>query len=316
MACAYMSLYRSSGEKTYLKKSENILQWLTLNTSNGYPGVSWGYPFHWRSRLLIPRGTPSSVVTSVVGDAFLDHYQLTDSNESLKVALNIAEFFLRSLNRYEKNIDQVCFSYTPIDNFKVHNASLFVAAFLIRLWAFTGIEEYRKLAHNAARYTVSEQNADGSFFYWGSESPTIIDHYHTGFVLRHLDTIRRTSEESYLLEPLKRGYRFYLNKLFSKDNIPKHTPEILYPINIHSCSEALLCLSQLAGDHKEFERIFSVAKFTIESMQTSDGYFIAEMRNGRFFYKNLPIPYMRWAQAWMLLALAKIKENVVLSSMN
>src|SRR6185369_2882048 len=119
-----------------------------------------------------------------VGDAFLDNYEITGERESLVVARGIARFILYELNRPVDKPDMLCFSYTPLDDFKVLSASLFSAAFLARLGSIVEDEEMLALARRAAALVTSEQNPDGSFYYWGSEAPSQIDHFHTGFVLR------------------------------------------------------------------------------------------------------------------------------------
>jgi hypothetical protein len=310
MASGYLSLFKTTGQQQYLVKAEDILAWLASNGNQAYPGISWGYPFHWQSGIFTPRGTPSSVVTGVVGDAWLDHYELSESQESQIIARRVAEFFLNGLNRYKKRGDQICFSYTPLDNFKVHNANLFAAAFLARLWAITSDECYKDLSLKAVRYTLSEQNDDGSFYYWGSDPRTMIDHYHTGFILRHLDTIQRATGADFINQPLKQGYSFYVNELFTGDGVPKYTPDSLYPINIHSCSEAILCLSQLGTDQGGFDRLEAVVSFTIKNMRADEGFYIAELRKRWWGEQKVTVPYMRWAQAWMFLALARLQENL------
>lgn len=310
LASAYLALFRTTGWQEYLIKAEDILLWLSSNSNQVYTGISWGYPFHWQSRRFIPRGTPSAVVTGVVGNAWLDHYELIKSQESLAIAHRVADFFLNGLNRYKKSDNQICFSYTPLDNFKVHNASLFAAAFLARLGAITGEERHKDISLKAARYTLSEQNDDGSFCYWGSEPSTIIDHYHTGFILRHLDTIQRATGSDFIGQPLKQGYNFYLDKFFTVDGVPKFTPDSLYPINIHSCSEAILCLSQLGTNLADFNRLERVVSFTIKNMRTDEGFYIAEIRKRWWGEQKVTVPYMRWAQAWMFLALARMQETL------
>jgi len=306
LASACLSQYKVTAEKQFLVRAEAILAWLTANGNRVYPGISWGYPFHWQSRIFIPRGTPSVVVTGTVGDAWIEHYELTKSQESKNTLERIAQFLLKGLNRYQKSSDQICFSYTPLDTYKVHNANLFAAAFLARLGVITGEDQYSRLALDAVRYTISEQNSAGSFYYWGSEPPTIIDHYHTGFVLRHLDTVQRATGADFIGEPLKRGYQFYLDNLFTADGIPKFTPDSLYPIDIHSCSEAIICVSQLGQAFGGLDRIEPVLRFAIDNMQTDEGYYIAEIRKRWWGDQKATVPYMRWAQAWMLLALARL----------
>jgi hypothetical protein len=83
--------------------------------------------------------------------------------------------------------------------------------------------------------------------------------------------------------------------------VPKLKPGSKYPINIHSCAEAILCLSTLSEDFPEgLETLKRMTAWTIQNMQDKKGY---------FYYMVLPkrtikIPYIRWAQAWMLNALS------------
>lgn len=307
IAQAYLTRWEVTDDHSWRTKAEGVLAWLADNPCRDSPGMSWGYPFHWQSRIFLPRGTPAVVVTGAIGDAWLQHYELTRASQSLDVAEKIAEFFIHGLNRPVDDGHRLCFSYTPLDDFKVHNASLFAAAFLARLGELTGNQEYSALALRAVRYTLSEQNADGSFYYWGSEPPTIIDHYHTGFVLRHLDTVRRSTSANFITDPLSRGYEFYLRQLFNADGIPNFTPDSLYPIDIHSCTEALLCVCQLGPEFGGSSMLEPVFRLTQEKMRNADGWYIAGIRERRGKEAPINIPYLRWGQAWMLLALARLE---------
>ncbi len=315
IASAYLTRWETTNDQSWRAKAEDVLTWLADNPCRDYPGISWGYPFHWQSRIFLPRGTPAVVVTGTIGDAWLHHYELTRASQSLEIAEKIAEFFIGGLNRPVDEDDRLCFSYTPLDDFKVHNASLFAAAFLARLGHLTGNRDYAELALRAARYTLSEQNPDGSFYYWGSEPPTIIDHYHTGFVLRHLDTVRRSASADFITDPVARGYRFYLERLFTTDGVPKLTPDSVYPIEIHSCAEAMLCICQLGAEFGGESTLAPVFRLTQDKMKGSGDWYIAEIRQKRGNEVRVEIPYLRWGQAWMLLALAKLEAALQKSPM-
>jgi hypothetical protein len=306
LASAWLARYAQTSQHEYLVKAEAALDWLRNNPSafQGH-GISWGYPFHWNSRVFFPRGTPSSVVTSVVGDAWLAHYELTRDESSLEMLRSISRFLMSDLNRPIDEPDRLSFSYTPLDDFKVLNASLFAAAFLARLGSMLHNEEMQSLATRAAAYVISEQNADGSFWYWGSEPPTFIDHFHTGFVLRHLDTIAVNTSCDFIAAPLKSGYAFYRERLFA-NGIPLHSPGEVYPLDIPNCAEALICLSQLAPKFGGVELIDSTLEFATTRMRHSDGYYAAAITRSIFGERRIDVPYMRWGQAWMLYALASL----------
>jgi hypothetical protein len=175
IANAYILNYERTQDNQYLAKAEDILEWLSKNYSNEFKGKSWGYPFNWYSRIYIPKYTPSSVVTGTIADAYFKHYYLTKSSESKKILDDIYLFFLSELKRFTNKKGDICFSYTPIDDFRVHNASLFTAAFLSQYYMLTNKDESKKLAISALNYVLNEQNADGSFCYWSEEPESIID---------------------------------------------------------------------------------------------------------------------------------------------
>jgi len=67
---AYTILYSVNHKIEYLERSIQCAEWLMKNASLGYSSLCWGYPFDWQSRVFIPKGTPSSVVSAVIGDGF------------------------------------------------------------------------------------------------------------------------------------------------------------------------------------------------------------------------------------------------------
>jgi len=85
------------------------------------------------------------------------------------------------------------------------------------------------------------------------------------------------------------------------------TPRSLYPINIHSCAEAILCHSTLAPDFPEAAGYLRrCVPWILQTMQHSEGWFVYMVRKTKpGFDWKLKIPYIRWGQAWMLRALAE-----------
>jgi hypothetical protein len=306
MALAHLRLATLPGNEHHRPRAEAVLDWLSQHACQDYAGRSWGYPFHWNSRIPIPRGTPSVVVTCTVGDAWLEYVRQTGSSIGLQYCQHIADFLLHGLNRTIIDAERCCFSYTPLDHFKVHNANLFAASFLTQFSVISNNRQYLDIALAAARYTISEQNVDGSFYYWGSEAPTIVDHYHTGFVLRHLTTVFRASQDEAIFKAIERGYLFYTTTFFDDDGAPRFTPTSRYPIDIHSCAEAILvfaAMSSLFGHNTLLDRVI---EFTCRRMINSDGSFIAKIDHSRGQERMMRIPYHRWGQSWMFLALSSI----------
>ena len=306
-ANSYLNLYGVFRDEKYKDKAVFCLNWLIENPSKGYSGYCWGYPFDWQSRVFIPKGTPSCVVTSIAAHAFLDAYEILSDEKYLEIAKSCCEFILRDLNIDEVDGNRICFSYTPVDNFHVHNANLFCASILYRIGDIKGDEIYKRMAKKAVNYTISEQNEDGSWYYFGYPETVrgAIDNYHTGFILRNLFRVYKITKEEELMRCIYKGLGFYIENLF-EDQIPKFHHNITYPIDIHACAESILCLSILSEIYpKAMEMAENVAVWTIENMQSTDGYFY--YRKYRLYTSK--IPYMRWGQAWMLYALSELVKR-------
>lgn len=303
LAKAYFVLYGKTGDRVHLEKARACLTWLRANPSPGYQGFAWGYPFDWQSAVFVPENTPSAVVSYAVAEAFWLAFKTEGKAEDLNICESICDFFLRDLYRHVLDRDRLCFSYTPLDRTHILNATLFVGEFLHRIGRYTGRQEYVSLGLRAVNYVVSEQSPDGSWPYAGREDgePVSIDHCHTGFILRTLGLVCRDHDDRRFVEALEKGKSFYLSRFFGSDTLPKDSPDRLYPINIHSVSEAILTLAFFTGPSWiDDPRLRVIVPWAIWKMQDKRGY---------FYYLKTPwrtvrTPFLRWSQAWMLLALS------------
>jgi len=309
-ADGFRRLYGATGDERHLDRAREALAWLEANASPGYNGLCWGYPFDWATRILVPRGTPSAVVTATAGQAFLGFWELTGEARYLDACRGICTFFTADLNRDEVGDGALCFSYTPLDRFHVHNANLMVAELLAQVGAATGDDGLSGLAARAAAYALGEQNADGSLCYWGRDQDTgcRIDHYHSGFEIRSLHAIWRVTGAPEVERAWRAYHAFYAARLFEDGTVPKLTPASTYPIDIHACAEAILCNSVLAIDVPAAAAILDrCLPWTLDHMQSPEGWFahrILRLRGRREW--RVAMPYMRWGQAWMLRALAEV----------
>lgn len=301
LASGYLFRLDATGEQRYADSARACLDWLLANPSPGYSGLAWGYPFDWQSRLLIPRGTPSGFVCVVAGEAFRHASRSLGDARFGDACRSICRFLLDDLNVHEEEAG-ICFSYTPVDDFQVHNTNLQVAAFLLSVRPEGGEDA----ALGAAAFTLSQQRADGSITYWSQSqdafNPGAVDHYHTGFGLRALRTIAR--ETSSFGDELARYEAFYRDRLWAREDdawIPKGTPDATFPLDIQACAEALLCTAT-GGDLAA--RLPSAVGWIVGSMQTREGWFVpTARRTRRGALARSQIPFLRWGQASMLLGL-------------
>jgi hypothetical protein len=283
--------------------ADAMAAWLAAEAGDDYPGLSWGYPFDWHSRIFIPRGTPSVVVTSTCGQALLDHGERTGDPASLEAGREAARFVAEGLNVTEFEDGTACLSYTPLDTFQVHNASLMGAELLIRAARTFAEPAWEDLAARCLAFTVGQQRDDGSFEYWGDDQIERhhVDNYHTGFVLRSLHAFASAGVPG-AAGALDAGWEYYRDRLLGEGR-PRDLVTRDVPLNIHSCAESVLCPAVLAGRFPEaLGRARAAAEWTVDTLQNPDGSFAW----GIFGDGIRRVPFLRWGQAWMFRALTEL----------
>jgi hypothetical protein len=307
---AFCRLFQATGDEAYLARAKECASWLLAHPSRGYPGLSWGYPFDWQSVVFIPKGTPSVVVSTAVGDGLWQLARLTGEAVYQNACLEICRFILEGLNQTGIDQDTLCFSYTPLDNFLVHNANLFAAEYLARVGREAGRLDWRETGIRAGNFALREQNEDGSIFYWAREQnrnvPNHLDCFHSGFEIRCLWGLWTATGDERFREAALKYFHFFQQAYIADDGAVMTAPGAVYPVDIHSCAEALICPAVLHDEMPEqtSEIIRRALPWILKQMQNKDGSFaymaLAENRVDR-------TPYLRWGQAWMLRALAEVE---------
>jgi hypothetical protein len=288
----YAKLYKIEKKPEYLVTIKQLLDLLESLKSIGFSGNCWGYNFDWQSMAFyVPKYTPTIVNSSFVGHALLDTYLYTGKQESLDMAMSIKDFILNDLNRKEEN-KTICFSYTPIDNYYVHNANLLGASLLIRLFKYANNNEIKEVALSSLAYSMNHQREDGSWFYSENKLAQWIDSFHTGFNLQSILYFIKEGFAEDCKVMFDKGINFYSDNFFLKDGLPKYYSNKVYPIDIHSPSQAVVFFSRLGDSHKTLtDRII---KWMIKNLQGNSGNFYFQKHK---YYTN-KVPYMRWSQAW------------------
>ena len=291
-----------------LKSSEadarKLLSDLADLAVEGYSGAAWGYNFDWQSRnFFAPRGTPTIVPTAFAARAFVE---AADDPESLEIARSVCDFILRDLSRPVDTETEICFSYTPNDNTQIFNASLLAAEVLASVGKLTGETELCDVATRAARYVVNHQHADGSWSYGTEPTQSWIDNFHTAYILFSLKRIIDACPGAGEFQPaLEQGFSYWKSNFFLAEGWPKYYDDNPYPADAHAAASAIVTLVECRElDETSLNMAQNVARWTIQNLRDERGFFYYQRR--RFY--TIRKPYMRWTQAWMLYALARLLE--------
>jgi hypothetical protein len=272
----------------------------------GYEGDAWGYYFPWQSRVFfLPENTPNAVVTSFVAHAFMDLFEKTGEDLLLETVQNSIVFILKELNQFRDG-NGLCFSYSPLDQSVIYNASALCLEVIARYCNLSGTKdgEWDDILASGVNFIKAEQNEDGSWFYGKQLVQHFIDHYHTAYLLDSLEKIRIYTGDQYHLKPvIEKGLNFYLRNLFTESYVPKFYKNAVYPIESHCSGAAIKALCTLSSTYgKElYEVAVKVAEFAVKNLYDNNkGHFFYQKRK---FWTN-KVDYLRWSQAWMFIGLA------------
>jgi len=271
------------------------------------PYWCWGYSFPWQTRTIrVPRWAPNLVCTSFVANALLDAYEENREPRCLNMAASAAEYILNEL--YWTEGDTVAgLSYPlPSSRGKVHNANFLGAALLCRIFKHSGEKNFLEPALKVARFSAARQNEDGSWYYGELPKQHWVDNFHTGYNLCALRAICNYAETSEFQPHIRRGFEFYRKHFFREDGAPRYFHDRTYPVDVHSVAQSIITLLTLNDlDEGSVKLAHSVFDWAMIHMRDKQGYFYYRALP---FYKN-KISYMRWSQAWMLLALSTLLED-------
>ena len=310
LALGKLRLHQVTGDPSYLETAEGHLGWLREHPAVTGHGLGWGYPFAIAAQgLETPANTPVCVVGAIAGEAFLLAHACTGAAGHLESAAAIARHFTEDIPRLAETEGASCFAYGPEDHRAVHNANLLVAQHLLEVAVHTNDEPMARLALRAVQFTLNAQRPDGAFPY-GALVPgqgfepgllDLVDHHHTGFVLRSLHAINRHAESPAIKEALRRGYGLY-RTLYTEDGAPRDAHRA-YPVDIHACAEAILCPAVLKatvmGAQRQSTLALRWAWWSMRDRETGAPYY----RKYRGFVSK--VAYPRWGVAWMYRALAE-----------
>ncbi len=290
-----------------------FFEWLRENYSKKYIGKGWGYHYDWPKSdgAFVPRNTPNTVVTAFNTRAIFEYFQLTKDPEAFNLILGAKDFILNNTFKFSTS-DGICFSYTPIKNDITINANLLAAEVLAYSDYILKEKKFQETILSVLNFTMNRQNDDGSWYYSfnvkTNEPKKQID-FHQGYVLDSIYLLCKysTIDMDIYKKNVIRGLEFYFSKQFDPSGFAYWRYPQKWPIDIHNQSQGIITFSRFSDfDKKYLSFAKKIAHWTINNMQS---------KNGGFYYQKWSfvtnkVSYMRWNNAWMLVALSYLLEKL------
>lgn len=269
------------------------------------PDYCWGYDWDYLSLRgsRLPAFSPNCIASCYCATAMLEMGEVFQDPEAREIGESTAHFLASRLNRSFESSSEICFSYTPNDRTVIYNSSALVAAFLARSGRASGNETYLALARKAMAFLEQAQLPAGGWYYGQLRRQRWIDSFHTSYnVCALLDYQHATGDPAFERAMLL-GHRYYRATFFTADGAPRYFHNRLFPNDIHACSQAILHLIAFSSvDPTALDHAWKTFRWTMRNMAGRDGAFYYQRH--RLWTNHTP--YMRWGQAWMLRALARL----------
>ena len=310
MLKAYSLQYMITKDQSLLNICEELYTRLLTLKSPDFPEYCWGYNFPWANPAdYLPAYCPSVVATSFVIDGLATYSKIAHKVDIDKIIQSSAEYVMNRVQHTNLK-EGISIAYTHRSQGICYNASLLAMQILLRAYEIKKDEVLIETSNRAVNYVVTKQHSDGHWNYsinpiTGNERVQV--DFHQGFILNALFDYFLVTNDNSILQAISIGIKFYHNIQFSSKGISKWRYPKQYPVEIHNQAQGIITFSQMnkyIPDGLDFANM--IAKWTITNMQDEEGY---------FYYRKYPfitnkIPYMRWSQAWMLLALTTLEYYI------
>jgi len=313
-AQAYSKLWKLTKKEDYIKDLKSFLYIIdnrSLRSRHTFDCWAGHYfPYTAIDKSTLDENTPELIATSQVINALVDSYKLLREDKLKQMAISAYDFLIQNL--LERLEAGVCFfKYSLTENDKiVLNASAQGLEALCRLRSVYVTDDMNDLCEKLAKFLIKCQKEDGSWVYSMYNTGKVRNQldFHQGYIIDGLLAYLQYAEnKNCLIDAIIKGAKFYKNVLFHNNGTSYYRYPIRYPIDIHNQAQGIITfckLSILDPSYLNFAK--TIASWTISNMQDKSGY---------FYYQKWPffinkIPYMRWSQAWMMLALSTLMEHL------
>ena len=253
--------------------------------------------------------TPNLITSAFVANGFFDIYIKTKNEKCREIFLLIVRDIQEVIPYKVVSSDKICFMYTPVTSYHVHNANLHYSELLAKKISIGELESAEKehllqLIRKSVNYSISDFEEKGTYPYAGPPTEKLaIDNYHTGYLLRSLYEIdKHLSLE--LDKVVQNLLNFYLKEFVVDGYIVRDSENTLQS---HSLAEAIL-ISKIFG-HQFSECTKNKMQNSINKTMhvlycKKRGCFINNVKRiGPFFIKDRT-EMIRWSNCWMFYALS------------
>ena len=297
--------YSTSGKESRPEVNHFFELLIQKKSTNGY---GWGLNFPYTSRFVdAGADTPNLYNTSNAGIAICYSFPyLSEKNKLIaKEAINGIIRLIETELGWVDEIGKGWYSYYPHQKYPVYNVNALTVYFLsfVRGMGFYDLNFLDKRIRAVINLLSEEQEHDGSWFYSRSDKGKWIDGFHTGFIVESLAFAYKVLPERALEEMLRKGWVFYIDKMFTEEGYPKYYLESgKYPIESQNCAQAIQTLANVGMwlTWEEKNLLDKIIKVSITNLFDKKGYFFCQKT--KYFTNRRP--YIRWSITPMMLALA------------
>lgn len=292
------------------KKCEWLFEKIMELRTPGYRGVCWGYPFPWASpEKYLPTWSPTSVVSGFVSQGLDTYYRQYGDKRALEALDQVCLFFTEALHHTVEDDDFYAISYSTVKPDFCYNASLLAAQTYALSYAHNRQSSYADIAKKALNTVLKRQKSDGSWNYserldTGKQRVQI--DFHQGFILDSILSIAASLDyfTPEVEKALQEGFEFYRDNQFTSEGRALWRLPGDYPADIHHQAQGIITASkyyEYSGSRRAEDLAKSVLFYTLNNFRDKKGYF--------YYRKHRRVvdrtSYMRWGNAWMLLAMAE-----------
>lgn len=278
----------------------------TLKQTYGYHCWSVrSFPIQMRT-VYHDSSIPRVIGSEIFGDFLIKYHNYSGNDEALEYLSDLADLIADKFYCEKNGFSFFKYCYSDSDDKITINGSLKAAALLMKASEVLDINKYDDKIVNVFDTAVKLQKKDGHWpytYYIDSNDEKHQIDFHQGFVLDDiLLFMDRYGHVNPYLECYQKGLEFFYNKQFLRNGQSIYRYPKKWPVNIHSQAQGIITFTkagQFETKYSEFAQ--TIADWTIEYMQ--------DKKYGYFYYLKYPfftnkIPYFRWNDANMLLALS------------